>query len=49
MDKGESVVTYLSKFTQIKDELAIIGEAMNETGLVRTALNGFTKQWDVFV
>jgi hypothetical protein len=49
MAKGESVVTYLTKFTQIRDELATVGETVDETGLVRTTLNGFTKQWDVFV
>jgi hypothetical protein len=49
MAKGESVVTYLTKFNQIKDELAIVGEVMDKTKLVRTALNGFTKQWEVFV
>ena len=49
MAKGESVVTYLTKFTQIQDELAAVGETMDETELVRTALNDFTKQWEVFV
>jgi hypothetical protein len=49
MAKGESVVSYLTKFTQIRDELAAVGETVDETELVRIALNGFTKQWDVFV
>jgi hypothetical protein len=49
MAKGESMVTYLTKFTQIRDKLAVVGETMDETELVRTALHGFTKQWDVFV
>jgi hypothetical protein len=49
MAKGELVVTYLTKFTRIQDELAAVGEIVDETELVRTALNGFTKQWDVFV
>jgi hypothetical protein len=40
--------SHLTKFTQIRDELAAVGETMDETELVRTALNGFTKQWDVF-
>jgi hypothetical protein len=43
MAKGESVVTYLTKFTQIRDELAVVGEAVDEIELVRTTLNGFTK------
>jgi len=49
MAKGESVVTYLTKFTQIRDELASVGEAVDESELERTALNGFTTQWEVFV
>jgi hypothetical protein len=49
MAKGESVVTYLTKFTQNIDELAVVGEAMDETELVRTTLNGSTKKWEVFV
>jgi hypothetical protein len=47
--RGETVATYLTKFTLIRDELAVVGEAMNETTLVRSALNDFTKQWDIFV
>jgi hypothetical protein len=43
MAKGESVVTYLTKFTQIRHELENVGETMDETELVRTALNGFTE------
>jgi hypothetical protein len=49
MVKGVSMVTYLTNFTQIRDELAVVGEAVNKTELVRTTLNGFTKQWEVFV
>jgi hypothetical protein len=49
MARGDSVATYLTKFTQIRDELAAVGETVDETELVRTTLNGFTKQWDVFV
>jgi hypothetical protein len=48
MAKGGSLVTYLTGFTQIRDELAVVGEVVDETELVRTALNGFTKQWEVF-
>jgi hypothetical protein len=48
MAKGESVITYLTIFTKIRDELATVGEAVDETELVRTTLNGFTKQWEVF-
>jgi hypothetical protein len=43
MAKEESVVTSLTKFTQIRDELAIVREAMDKIELVSTTLNGFTK------
>jgi hypothetical protein len=49
MAKGQLVVTYLTKFTQIRHELVAVGEVVDETKLVRTTLNGFTKQWKVFV
>jgi hypothetical protein len=29
--------------------MVFVGEAVDETKLVRTTLNGFTKQWEVFV
>jgi hypothetical protein len=48
MARGDFVATYLTKFTQIRDELATVGETVDETELVRTTLNGFTKQWDMF-
>ena len=35
----ESVVAYLSRFTDVRDELATIGETVAETELVRTALH----------
>jgi hypothetical protein len=40
MAKGEGVIPYLTRITQIRDELAAVGEK-NE--------DGFTKSWDVFV
>ena len=43
MGKGESMVTYLTKFSQIKDELAAVGEVVDEIELARTTLNGFNK------
>jgi len=35
--------------TQIKDELATVGEVISDPELVRTTLKGFTKEWEVFV
>ena len=49
MKGSESVVTYLSRFTDVRDELAAIGETVAKTELVRTTLHGFPKSWEVFV
>jgi hypothetical protein len=49
MTKVENVVTYLTMLTQVRDELGVVGEAIVDSELVRTTLNGVTKQWVVFV
>jgi hypothetical protein len=33
----------------VKDELATVGEVISDSDLVRIALKGFTKEWEVFV
>jgi hypothetical protein len=48
MARGDSVATYPTKFTRIRDEMEVVGEIVDETELVRTTLNGFNKQWNVF-
>jgi hypothetical protein len=47
--KAENVVTYLTRLTQVRDELGAVGEAIVDSDLVRTTLNGVSKQWVVFV
>jgi hypothetical protein len=49
MARGESFFTYLTKFTQIRDELKVVGEIVDDIELVRKTLNGFTKKCNVFV
>jgi hypothetical protein len=49
MTKAENVVTYLTRLTQVRDELGVVGEAIVDNELVRTTLNGVSKQWVVFV
>ena len=49
MAKGDSVASYLTRVAQVKDELAVVGEVIVDSELVRIALKGFTKEWDVFV
>jgi hypothetical protein len=33
----------------VKDELDVVGEVISDSKLVRIALKGFTKEWEVFV
>jgi hypothetical protein len=49
MTKAENVVTYLTRLTKVRDELGVVGEAIVDSELVRTTLNGVSKQWVVFV
>ena len=41
--------SYLTRITQVRDELSTVGEAISDGELVRTALNGFLEKWDTFV
>jgi hypothetical protein len=49
MLKSESVTSYLSRFTQIRDELAAVRDIVDLGFLVRTTLNDFSKPWGSFV
>ena len=49
MSKGEGMASYLTKITQVRDELAAVGEVIGNAEMVRSALNGVTQQWTVFV
>ena len=48
MTKFENVASYLIKITQVRDELVSIGETIAPTELVRIALQGLPKNWEVF-
>jgi hypothetical protein len=49
MGKGESVDSYLTWVSEVKDEWVAIGEVISNSKLVRIALKGFTKEWEVFM
>jgi hypothetical protein len=49
MGKGESVSSYLTQVAQVKDEMVVVGEVISDSKLVRIALKGFTKEWEIFV
>ena len=49
MSKKDAIASYLTQITQVLNELAAIVETVDDHELVKIALNGFTKSWDVFV
>ena len=49
MARGELVTAYLTRVSQVQDELAAIGEIVDSAELIRVALNGFSKTWETFV
>ena len=49
MVKGEVMLTYLTRISQVRDEVAAVGEVVPNAELVQTAMNGVTKPWAVFV
>ena len=49
MVKGEVCMAYLTRISQVRDELATVGVVVTGPKLVRTALNGVTAPWAVFV
>lgn len=48
MAKGKPIASYLTKFTQVRDELARVNETISDNDLVSLALLGFHKLWDNF-
>jgi hypothetical protein len=49
MTNSDNVTNYLMRITQIRDQLAAIGEVVLDAELVNVALNGFTKAWEPFI
>ena len=49
MLQDESVTYFLSRYTQIRDELGVAGEVVDPDSMVRIALNNFTKPWGPFI
>ena len=49
MATSENVASYLTRISQVRDELAAIGEKVDGSELVRTTVNGETKPWTIFV
>jgi hypothetical protein len=49
MENSESVTSYLMRFSQIRDQLAAIGDVISDKDIVTPSLNGFPTFWIPFV
>jgi hypothetical protein len=49
MSSSDIVVSYLMRITQIRDQLAAIGEVVDDVELVNVALSGLPSSWEPFV
>jgi hypothetical protein len=49
MSTSDNVTSYLMRITQIRDQLAVVGETVLDAELVNVALNGFSKAWEPFI
>ena len=43
MARGEPMTSYLTRVSQVRDELAAVGEIVDSAELIQAALNGFSK------
>jgi hypothetical protein len=48
MNKSETIANFFTRISQIKDQLAAIGDLVEYVELVTTTLNGFPPSWDPF-
>jgi hypothetical protein len=49
MTKTDTITSFFMIFSQIRNELAAVGEIVDPSKLVRTTLNDFSKLWESFV
>jgi len=49
MYRSDNVTSYFMRITQVRDQLAAIGEKVNDVEVLNMALNGFPKSWEPFV
>jgi hypothetical protein len=49
MSRFDNVTSYFMRITQAGDQLAAIGEKLDDVELINVALNGFPKSWEPFV
>ena len=48
MTKSDTVTSYLTRVSQVHDDLGAVGEKVEQSELVMKTLNVFSKPWDNF-
>lgn len=43
------MTSYLTRVSQVRDELAVVGEVVDNLELIQVALNDSSKSWESFV
>lgn len=49
MQDLESIQSYFTKVSQIKEQIEAIGDSVEEAELVMTTVNGLPRSWDLFI
>ena len=49
MSKSDSIVSFFSRIYELKDQLSITGETINDKELVLLAMNGLPPSWESFI
>lgn len=49
MMKNATIATFFTKISQLKDQLAAIGENVEDDVLVQTAIGGLPPTWETFI
>jgi hypothetical protein len=49
MRNSETIQSYFTRLSQIKEQLEAIGDIVEEVELVMTTLNGLPKSWESFI
>ena len=49
MEKDETVASFFTKISQVKDQLASIGVETDEDDLLQTAIDGLPASWETFL
>ena len=49
MQNSESIQSYFSRVSHIKEQIEAIGDSVEEAELVMTAMNGLPTSWDPFI